>query len=670
MKKKKAGDGTSNKDKHEITKEESWIESRIQKDIDQLYKEEEFNEYLETIMDTEEDKQKFKILKSLSGIINYKEEDIFYLTVFAQKQGKYTPVVLTSMGYMFPVKDKAKLLIAESMDSLNKNYKNENGDPIYTKTSDVPIEERYQFFTINDVIYKFTQPVFWEDSHNIQTIDNTAIHGVINKKTYSRQIFQDLIEIIEDYFYHTNKHEYDVIGTGVILSFIKQVLGNVFYLCLFGGMGTGKSTVLALKSFLEFNGYFTGKGTVPSSCRLLHFFGVSLNQDEFEKMGKDEKTMLVNIFNTGFNSYGRYTLTNMGIKDIKKQTTGLKTFGMKSFTCNDLIGFDPSFIDRLYVILSIKTNKKLKNIYRLSVAERKRFQDIRNKIFVYCLFNWKELRKDIDEMKDILENEEIFGRETDKNSIILGVIKHFLGLDYANKVKKYIEEKAPVYQLEHVKTMEYTVLESIVNKFEKPTQFIDISNADLYQNLLNKLDFKEDDKYAPTNTKPRKILDSLGLTGKKENIGMEHGGKRKYHINTIELINVLKSNNYEKLLEKISWQKTLTTATTLTTVTKNGEGGEESEGGEDSQLHHSQDNSIDKLDFSAEDIYKVMVKHPVKEWHHTEIANEMGATISRASDLFNFLQEITADPKNETPIRRGAEKGYFHLIEVKWKGGS
>lgn len=547
--------------------------------------EERLNDFLGHIMDTADDKQRFSMLPALSGIINIQGEDVFYHTVFAEKQGRYTPVVATSQGRLCQVRDNAVILLAQSQDVGNKNYKDTDGEPLYKKISDVPVEERYQFFEESGVRYKYTQPVFWNLDHGIQLIDNTAIHDVVNRKEYTKQIFNDNKAIVRDYFYHPNEYEYDVLCTADIVSYIKDVLGNVFYLCMYGGMGTGKSVGICLLSFLQYHGYFTGKGTVPSSCRLLHYFGIALNQDEFEKMRQDERNMLVCVFNTGLNSYGRYTLTNMGARDMQRQAIALRTFGMKSFTCNDLGGFDASFIDRLYVVLSVKTNKSLKNIYRLNTSELKRFQEMRNKLFVYCLFNWRQMRDDIDGMRATLETKNVFGREIDKNSIILGIVKHFLGDNYAAKVQAYIEKKAPVSQLEHFKTMEYIILETIVDavdiKEKKLPAFIDVSNEDLYRRLLSDLECQEDDKYAPSNTKPRKILDALGLTCLKENIGMAHGGSRVYHIRTSELVAVLKSNSYDELMNKLFRSVGLTTPSTPTTLTKNGEGGEGIEGGED-----------------------------------------------------------------------------------------
>jgi hypothetical protein len=435
-------------------REEREAERLIQNDIDEIHREEDFSEYLDGIMDTGEDLEKFRILTGLSGLIHKDDTEIFYQTVFAQKRGHYTPIVLTSDGKVHPVKNQAKFLM--------ETIKDDDGNPLFRKIKDVPEEERYQFFEKNGVRYKFNQRVFWDDTQNIRTVDNRAIHDVVNKKVYTKQIFVELKEIVTDYFYHMNLHEYDVISTVPVVSNVLHAIGHLFYLVLYGGMNAGKSTVLNLISFLEFCGYFTGKGTVASSCRNMHFLGIALNQDEFEKMSKDEKTMMVGVFNSGLNSWGRYTLSNMGIRDISKQALGLRTFAMKCFTCNDLTGFDPSFIDRLYVIQATRTNKKLKNINRPTYADLERFQQMRNKLFVYCLFNWKDIITDIDETKKELEKEGIFGRDTDKNSIILGIIKHFLGASHSKKVKRYIAEKAPVLQLEHTRTMEYTILDRIV----------------------------------------------------------------------------------------------------------------------------------------------------------------------------------------------------------------
>jgi hypothetical protein len=73
--------------------------------------------------------------------------------------------------------------------------------------------------------------------------------------------------------------------------------------------------------------------------------------------------------------------------------------------------------------------------------------------------------------------------------------------------------------------------------------------------------------------------------------------------------------------------------------------------------------------FLIEDIYKVMIKHPVKEWYYTEIAKEMNLSTNKGKELINFLNSLTANPNNDTGINRGKTEGYFHLTKITNKVG-
>ncbi len=546
------------------------IDKLIQQEVAEIDRHEEVVEFLENIMDTPEDEERFRITSFLSGLLYNEVDDLFFHTVFARKQGKCTPIVLLSNGKVEVVRNNARILMEKEIG--------EDGKPVYKKIKDVPREERYQFFKHKNIRYKYTQPVFFDETHGINTVDNEAIQNIVKDKIYTKEIYDEVNKTVKKYYFHPSRYEYDVLCTASIVTYIIHLLGNVFYLVFLGGMGAGKSTGLTLLSFLQFNGRFGGKGSVPSSVRLIHQFSIALNQDEFEKMSKEEKNLLVNVFNTGFNRYGKYTITNMGVKDITKQVIGFNTYGMKSFTCNSFTGFDPSFIDRCHVILQVKTSKKLKNIFNLTDKELKHFQNIRNKLFVYCLKNWKELLKDIKEMKNLLEGEGVFGRETDKNSIILGIIRHFKGSEYALDVKLYLEEKAPVLQMEHAQTMEFVILDAIADMINVDTSaFVEVLNETLYEALLNRFDLSPNDKYAPSDQKPRKILDSLGLTQKKENLGYSQGGKRKYIINVAEFVSVLQSHGHDKILEKVSRFQLLNPPKPLKPSTDEIEGSEEVE---------------------------------------------------------------------------------------------
>jgi len=559
-------------------------------------------EWLDNIMDTPEDAQRFRLTHFLSGRLSDGENELFYHTVFAKKKGKFTPVVVFSNSKLEVVKNNAYLLL--------ENEKDEDGKPLYKKLKDIPQDEHYQFFEYKNTRYKYPHKVFFDETHGINTVDNSAIQDVIKNRIYNKDIYDELTKTIRTYYFHSSNYEYDVLCSASIVSYLIHLLGNVFYLVFLGGMGAGKSTGLTLLSFLQLNGRFGGKGSVPSSVRLIHQFSIALNQDEFEKISGDEKNILVNVFNTGFNRYGKYTITNMGVKDVSKQVVGFNTYGMKSFTCNSLGGFDPSFIDRCHVIIQVKTTRKLSNIFNLSNRELNQFQELRNQQFVYCLHNWGKILDDINQMRQQLESEGVFGRETDKNCIILGIIRHFKGHDYALVVKKYLEEKAPVLQLEHMQTMEHVVLETIANECSiENVHFIEVLNDTLYEAILERFELNPNDKYAPKNQKPRKILDNLGLVQKKENLGYSKGGKRKYIINTQEFIKVLENHGYSKILEKVYGILGLKPPKPLKPLNEEIEGIEEVE-----ELESKRFLLNDKIS----DVIKIINQHPDDNYHFVE----------------------------------------------------
>jgi hypothetical protein len=249
-----------------------------------------------------------------------------------------------------------------------------------------------------------------------------------------------------------------------------------------------------------------------------------------------------------------------------------------------LFGFDPSFLDRCYVLTSLKSNKPTRDINQLSRGELKRLQELRDKLFVYCLFNWEQIRDTVNSIKTGLEKEGTFGRESDKNSIILGIIQHFKGKPYMLEVKRFLEEKAPVAQLERVQSMEQVILKTIALECQglvDPKGFVDVENETLYKALLDAFDLLPSDRYAPSNQKPRTILDNLNLTSKKENLGWVHSGRRVYHINLQQYVKLLKSLGYHDILGMLPKSVLIPFKPSKPLTNIDGEGYGDSEGDED-----------------------------------------------------------------------------------------
>ena len=68
----KTNDKLRNAEEQIKQREKREADRLIEKDLDELYTQEQFDDYLNSIMDNEKDNEKFKILKSFSGIINSK----------------------------------------------------------------------------------------------------------------------------------------------------------------------------------------------------------------------------------------------------------------------------------------------------------------------------------------------------------------------------------------------------------------------------------------------------------------------------------------------------------------------------------------------------------------------------------------------------------------------
>jgi hypothetical protein len=491
---------------------------------------------LDLVRDTPEDVEKHQVLYHTGNILNCKGERVYSQVVYAKKKGRYTPVVVTSKCEVLPIVDNVTVLVKSGTDN-----------------KDIPNSERYHYFDYRGTRYQFTHRLGFNPVHNINHLSNSILDDVINNRQYTKEdLYFNIIKTIKQYFYTAQVYEYDILAGAVVLSYLFCALGRVFYLVFIGAPGAGKTTGLVLLSFLQYNGKFGGKGTVAANVRLIHAFNIALCQDEFDKMRKDEKNLLVGVFNSGFNIYGSYTITNTNIRDILQQVVSFRTFGCKSFTANDLTGFDPSFLDRCYILTSLKSRRSTSDINQLEKEELLQLQQLRDQIFIYTLFNWETIRDTLNNLKKGLEQDGRFGRESDKNSIILGIIQHFKGKPYMLQVKKFLEDKAPVAQLDRVQSMEMVILKTIANEctgLTDPNGFVDIENETLYKALLDAFDYLPSDRYAPSNQKPRKILDNLGLTSKKENLGWVHSGRRVYHINVKQFILLLQEQGYEEILK-------------------------------------------------------------------------------------------------------------------------
>ena len=508
-----------------------------------LTREERRQKIFDEIMDSGE--SKVRILPSLGGLLQRLGDDIFYQTVFAQKEGQYTPLVVTSWGNVFTVYWKKG----------KKEEQEKETDKTPTPESKKDESKPYQCIYFDGFEYRFRNKISFDACHRINTINNDGIKDLTEPGhlKYSKEdIYNPITQEIQAYYFHDNAYEYDIAFSSVIQSYIYQTIGGVFYLVLQGGPGSGKSVLLNLLAYLCLNGKRAGRTSIPASVRLIDLFGVTLCQDEIDKISKDDKEILVGVFNDGFNVTGSYTIADKEARDRYDQVVSFNTFCPKYFACNDLREFDDTMIDRCYILNSVKAGKPLKNIYQAKSSDFQRFQDVRNKTFSYCMQHWIELFEDIESVKETLMSTGVYGRDVDKYSIILGIIKHFKGGEYAGKVWTYIKDKIQTGSVEEQDVYEQVVLDLVVSVYGgQYSKTIEIVNKDLYTALLKRVGMNANEKGAPSNRTLRMILDHLGVLTKKSEVKYTETGSKKYVINTEKLRKILDRCNYITLSGRI-----------------------------------------------------------------------------------------------------------------------
>lgn len=539
--------------------------------------------FLDHYLDTPETESRFKVLDSPVGTIKDNDVELMYALVFGLKEGVYRPLILLDNGDILPVESRYNDLKKEIKDynEYQKQKKQEEKErkqakktkkspiktptpstqkppeqikevdkPEYTTEADIPDFERYTYIIYNNITYKLNFETFWEDKHNINSITNEAIKDVVSgKNVYDTTIYDKIIKAITVFYEHSSTYEYDVMTTQVILSYIYHLLGRVFYLVFKGSPDSGKSTAINVLSYLCYNGRVAGRSTIPSTVRLIDIHNITPCQDEFEKMSKEERIVFTAVCNNGYNKKGCYTIANKHTKTKRDSVWAFKVFCPKIFTCNSMDGFDVSFINRCYIVHSIRTSKKLNDIHQLKHKHIQNFQKLRDRTFVYCMKHWQTILQDIKTVKDELEKEDVYGRENDKLSIILGVVKHFRGKDYMNEIKTYIDAKAPTEIEEKNLSFTSVVLELLVDKFEETnSKHIQIENNTIIDEV-NKA-FDNSNFISKHTDKVRTLLDDFGLISTKAHI-TRHKGLRIYKILYNDLVKALKKHRFPELEKKL-----------------------------------------------------------------------------------------------------------------------
>lgn len=450
-----------------------------------------------------------------------------FWTIFPIYKNQNVPFVVTEDKKIIQVKEETETIC------------NRKGEPIKKKKLGI------FFFEYEGERYQFIYPLFYDGSHGINSIDN-GVFKFLELSPKKHEIYGDTVKEIKNHFDHSNELEYNFMFSSEIITYIQWGVGKTYYEMISGKEDTGKSTRQILNSYLQMNGWFGGKGSVPFMARLKHFFGISANQDEFEKMHKDEKTNYMGVLNTGFGIKGTYNFVNMNKRDVKEQLQTLYTFGFNSFSTNSFYGFDKSFLSRCHKVVGVRKNRETKDILNLSQIDVQRFQELRNKIFAYCLLNYSEIENDINLVRIELEREGTFGRLTDLYSLILGILKHFKE-DY-RKEKEELMQREGLDKMAELDTKEGAVFEFITELFKEKSSTISILNKDICNYVNSKLGLSEEIKLKPRSVGA--MLRNFDLIKRKDQTKRTSEGY-EYFLGINSFKDILQRYGFKEQLEKL-----------------------------------------------------------------------------------------------------------------------
>lgn len=404
--------------------------------------------------------------------------DRFYQTVFVSDSGKYRPYVLFEDGTFLPVK-------------LEKRSKDEGAN--------------YNYIELEGVKCIFnTQEQLWFQSNLVNTVDNQGITDFIEGQVPDRiTLFQQVKELISQYYDFFNEVELLIVVAHVAHTYLLGLLGKTFYLLLDGEKDTGKSSLQNVMALLQHNGCFSGNSTMPSLVRKIHGLRASVNLDEIDKYDQKDKPIITGILNTGAYEGGTKEIVNMDGKKGSDQLRIYNTFSSKTFSANQ-VKFDSSFLSRCATIHTVRNKRHVKDVHTLTEEDKQQFQDLRNKLFAYCL---KSGRSVVKEIKQIQLSSGLYGRRADIFSIITGIISHFTG--NADVVRSYLLEKEEMEKQDE--TDNDRLSQTIIFLLERSlyvdsSQTISFQNRELLNYLITGLDPSSDYRFYPTASSVGRLL--------------------------------------------------------------------------------------------------------------------------------------------------------------------
>ena len=192
----------------------------------------------------------------------------------------------------------------------------------------------------------------------------------------SDELFSEIRQFIYDHLFLPSPELYDVLTAWIKATWIYELWSVVPYLFFYGPIASGKTRALEISQKLSYRGILAGNISTAALFRISQEFHPTLFLDETEIYGKDTKTEVIGLLNSGYRK-GQYAIR------VKQTQQGYElaffdVFGFKALAGTR--GLAQALESRSIMIRMIKARRKVAR-----TIDENRATELRNKLLGWRL---------------------------------------------------------------------------------------------------------------------------------------------------------------------------------------------------------------------------------------------------------------------------------------------
>lgn len=304
-------------------------------------------------------------------------QDFFEGNAFTTVILPYTEKKEVREGIFNETTSNGKFLINNNRESpifLNKNVMQKGiGNNIYLKVFPEYLEPR------------------WEMRSVVSFLNGNNPHYTLE------EIFEEIKAHIKFYIQLEDENQFDIVACWIIATYFFEMFDAFGYLYLTGTKGCGKTKLLKIVASLAFNGKMNVGIKSASLFRSVHGSKLTLCLDEIDANTLKNDTDLNELLRGGYmkgHSVPRVEKNaKTGVFEVKQH----ELYSPKAL-CN-ITGIDDVIEDRAIPIVMVRANNEKLSKNDANVNDLK-WQQTRNKLYIYMMENFKDIEKNINAVKN------------------------------------------------------------------------------------------------------------------------------------------------------------------------------------------------------------------------------------------------------------------------------